>query len=142
MRIFDVSARTTYVPKIRIINLVDILFVLVLFLVATTTFRSEQPVAVKVTLPDAKTGEQLGREKIARVVVSISADNRVYLDGRVVEPVALEAALRRAREQNPDVQLELAADRQASYGTVVGVVDAARAAGIRNLTAFTRRPGS
>lgn len=140
MRIFDVSARTTYVPKIRIINLVDILFVLVLFLVATTTFRSEQPAAVKVTLPDAKTAEQLGREKIARVVVSVSSDNRIYVDGRLMESAALEAVLRRAREQNPDVQLQLSADRQASYGTVVTVVDAARAAGIHNLTAFTRKP--
>lgn len=142
MHIFDGSARTPYVPKIRIINLVDILFVLVLFLVATTTFRSEQPAAVKVTLPDAKTAEQLGRENIARVVISVSADNRIYLDGRPIEPPALETALKRARAQNPEVQLQLSADRQASYGTVVTVVDAARAAGIHNLTAFTLKPES
>jgi hypothetical protein len=38
MRIFDVS-RSGYTPRIRIINLVDILFILLLFFIATTTFR-------------------------------------------------------------------------------------------------------
>ena len=56
MRIFEVS-RTEYVPKIRIINLVDILLVLLLFLFATTTFRSEAPSAVNVSLPEAQTAD-------------------------------------------------------------------------------------
>jgi len=56
MRIFDVS-RVGYTPRIRIINLVDILFVLLLFFIATTTFRyaTNEPSAVKLSLPEAKT---------------------------------------------------------------------------------------
>ncbi len=139
MRIFNVSARTQYVPKIRIINLVDILFVLVLFLIATTTFRADQPNAVKVTLPEAKTAEELGKEKIERVVISLAADNKIYLDGKPTDLKALEAALQKAKAGNPDVVLQFSADKAASYGSVVAIVDAARAAGINNLTAFTKK---
>lgn len=139
MRIFDVSARTQYVPKIRIINLVDILFVLVLFLIATTTFRSDQPAAVKVALPEAATAEEVGREKIARVVISLSADDKLYLDGKPTDLKSLEAALQKAKAGNPDVVLQFSADKAASYGSVVAIVDAARAAGIHNLTAFTKK---
>jgi biopolymer transport protein ExbD len=139
MRIFDVSARTQYVPKIRIINLVDILFVLVLFLIATTTFRSEQPAAVKVTLPEAATAEELGKEKVARVVISLSADDKLYLDGQPTDLKSLEAALQKAKAGNPDVVLQFSADKAASYGSVVAIVDAARAAGIHNITAFTKK---
>jgi len=139
MRIFDVSARTQYVPKIRIINLVDILFVLVLFLIATTTFRSDQPAAVNVTLPEATTAEELGKEKIARVVISLAADGKLFLDGRPTDLKSLEAALQQAKASNPDVVLQFSADKAASYGSVVAIVDAARAAGIHNLTAFTKK---
>ena len=54
MRIFDVS-RAGYTPRIRIINLVDILFILLLFFIATTTFRfaAKEPTAVKLSLPEA-----------------------------------------------------------------------------------------
>jgi len=139
MRLFDVSARTQYVPKIRIINLVDILFVLVLFLVATTTFRSDSPSAVKLALPEAKTAEELGQEKIARVIISLSADDKIYLDAKATDLTALETALKKAKADNPDVVLQFSADKKASYGSVVAIVDAARAAGIHNLTAFTKK---
>jgi len=47
--------------------------------------------------------------------------------------------LREAKQKNPNLVLELSADKTVSYGTVVSVVDAARAAEIRNITAFTKK---
>jgi biopolymer transport protein ExbD len=138
MRIFDVQ-RPGYVPRIRIINLVDILIILLLFFIATTTFRVESPSAVKLNLPEAKTAEELGKEKIARLVISIGADERILLNDQTVALPGLEAAFRDARQRNPEVTLQLSADRSVSYGTVVAIVDAARAAGLRDITAFTKR---
>ena len=138
MRIFDVS-KTSYVPRIRIINLVDILFILLLFLVATTTFRVESPTAVKMALPEAKTAEELGKEKIEQVRISIGPDQVIYLDQQRIGLEELEAALRQAKRRHPDLVLQLSADKQVSYGRVVGIVDAARAAGIQNITAFTKK---
>ena len=51
----------------------------------------------------------------------------------------LERALADAKAKNPDIILELSADKSVSYGVIVGVVDAARVVGIRNITAFTKK---
>jgi len=140
MRIFEMSLRHRS-PQIRMINLVDILLNLLIFFIASTTFRvaTNAPTAVKVTLPEARTAEEIGKEKIAHLLITITPDNKIYLDQEPIDPTALEKALRDAKEKNPDVLLDLSADRKASYGTVVSIVDAARAAGIRNLTAFTQK---
>ena len=140
MRIFDVS-RVGYTPRIRIINLVDILFVLLLFFIATTTFRfaTNEPTAVKLSLPEAKTAEEVGKQKSNQLRITLAPNGEIYLDQQRVGLPALEKSLRDAKEKNPNLVLEFSADKSVSYGTVVAVVDAARAAGIRNITAFTKK---
>ena len=138
MRIFE-TARAADTPKIRIINLVDILLILLLFLFVTTTFRAPEPVAVQVTLPVAKTAEATGRTKAARLVVTVTPDQRIFLGQDQIGLVALEQVMRDAKGKDGDVTVELSADRNVSYGTVVAIVDAARAAGVRNITAFTKQ---
>jgi biopolymer transport protein ExbD len=51
----------------------------------------------------------------------------------------LEKSLREAKAKDPKVQVQFSADKSVSYGTVVAIVDAARAAGISDLTAFTKK---
>ena len=140
MRIFDVS-RVGYTPRIRIINLVDILFVLLLFFIATTTFRlaTKEPTAVKLSLPEAKTAEEVGKQKTNQLRITVAPNGEIYLDQQRVGLPGLEKSLREAKEKNPNLVLEFSADKSVSYGTVVAVVDAARAAGIRNITAFTKK---
>ena len=137
MRIFEPS-KSHRPPSIRLINLVDVLFILLIFFIATTTFRSTSPTAVKLALPEAKTAQEIGHEKIARV--SIGVDEVIYLDNKPVALSALENSLREAKSKDPKVQVQFSADRSVSYGTVVSIVDAARAAGISDLTAFTKKP--
>jgi len=139
MPIFDRPA-SGYTPKIRIINLVDILLVLLLFLFITTTFRAETPSVVEVELPEAKTAKpEVEEEKRERARVSIGPDETIYFNEQEVTGDELEAALVRAKENDPSIVLQFAADKSVSYGRIVLVVDAARAAGIRNITAFTKR---
>jgi biopolymer transport protein ExbD len=138
MRIFETS-RAGYTPKIRILNLVDILLILLLFLFVTTTFRAPEQVAVQVTLPEAKTAEAVGKAKESRLVVTVTPDQKIFLGNEQIGLVALEQALRDAKAKSKDVTIELSADRNVSYGTVVAIVDAARAAGVNNITAFTKK---
>ena len=138
MRIFD-PAKTQRPPAIRLINLVDVLFILLIFFIATTTFRANSPTAVKLVLPEAKTAEAVGREKIQRISIAVGSDERIYLDNKSIDVSALEAALRQAKEKDPKLLVQFSADRTVSYGTVVAIVDAARAAGISDITAFTKK---
>ena len=138
MRIFE-PTKSQRPPAIRLINLVDVLFILLIFFIATTTFRASLPTAVKLALPEAKTAEEIGREKVERVSIAVGADEVIYLDNKPVALSALEASLREAKAKNPKVQVQFSADKTVSYGTVVSIVDAARAAGISDLTAFTKK---
>ena len=139
MRIFE-PTKSHRPPSIRLINLVDVLFILLIFFIATTTFRATSPTAVKLALPEAKTAREIGREKIARVSIAVAADETVYFDNKQVALTALEGMLREAKSKDPKVQVQFSADRSVTYGTVVAIVDAARAAGISDLTAFTKKP--
>jgi biopolymer transport protein ExbD len=138
MRIFEPS-KAKRPPIIRVINLVDVLFILLIFFIATTTFRATSPTAVKLVLPEAKTAEEVGREKVDRLNIEVSSDDTIYLDGKAVALSVLENALRDAKKNNPKVQVQFSADRTVSYGTVVAIVDAARSAGIPDITAFTKK---
>jgi biopolymer transport protein ExbD len=138
MRIFD-PAKSHRPPSIRLINLVDVLFILLIFFIATTTFRASSPTAVKLVLPEAKTAEAVGREKVERLSIAVSSDETIYLDNKPIALSTLEQTLREAKEKNPKLQVQFSADKTVSYGTVVAIVDAARAAGIPDITAFTKK---
>jgi len=138
MRIFD-PAKSQRPPSIRLINLVDVLFILLIFFIATTSFRANSPTAVKLVLPEAKTAEEVGREKVERLSIAVSSDETIYLDNKPIALSTLEQTLRDAKEKNPKLQVQFSADKTVSYGTVVAIVDAARAAGIPDITAFTRK---
>ena len=140
MRIFE-PTKTPFVPRIRIINLVDVLFILLIFFIATTTFRiaSQQPTAVKLSLPEAKSAEAVGKQKSNQVRLTVAADGSIYLGQEPIAAGQLEQALARAKANNPEMSLELSADKSVSYGIIIGVVDAARVVGIQNITAFTKK---
>lgn len=140
MRIFE-PTKTPFVPRIRIINLVDVLFILLIFFIATTTFRiaSQQPTAVKLSLPEAKSAEAVGQQKSNQVLLTVAADGSIYLGKEPIPANQLEPALTAAKKANPDISLELSADKSVSYGIIVGVIDAARVAGIGNITARTKK---
>jgi biopolymer transport protein ExbD len=138
MRIFE-PTKAHRPPSIRLINLVDVLFILLIFFIATTTFRANSPTAVKLVLPEAKTAEEVGREKVERLSIAVSSDETIYLDNKPIALSTLEQTLRDAKEKNPKLQVQFSADKTVSYGTVVAIVDAARAAGIPDITAFTKK---
>ena len=123
------------------INLVDILLNLLIFFIASTTFRvlTNEPTAVKVSLPEAKTAEEVGKEQSNHIRITVTPDDAIYLNKERVPLNGLEKVLRDAKTKNPNVLLEFSADKSVNYGTVVAVVDAARAAGIRDITAFTKK---
>src|ERR1035441_2208582 len=110
MRIFEPS-KAQRPPIIRVINLVDVLFILLIFFIATTTFRATSPTAVKLVLPEAKTAEEVGREKVDRLNIAVGSDETIYLDNKPVALSVLEKALRDAKEKNPKVQVQFSADK-------------------------------
>ncbi len=114
---------------INLTPLIDILFLVLVFLVVTATFSDRT--VLRISLPPASSAEALGKESDALVIV-IDAGGTVYVDG-VAQP--LDALSRRLEAlQNKDLApVTVAADERTLHGRVIQVVDLIRQAGIFRL---------
>lgn len=135
MKPLDLRPRPRRRPVLNITSLIDVLFLLLIFLMVSSTFL-EHP-AIELDLPQASTSEPV---KVNSLRLAIPEDGRLMLEGDEVEPAALRQRLRQAAEENPELLLILEADQGADYGRVVEALDAAREAGVKRISAFTRKP--
>jgi len=123
-------------PNIIIVSLVDILIILLIFFVVSTTFKKDQP-EVQINLPESKTATSAPAE-LEHAIVSVDQNENIQLDGRTLGVDELEAAVRNLPPTRKS-SLVLQADKGASFGIIVKVMDALKLAGVRNLPAFTRQ---
>jgi len=124
-------------PSIIIVSLIDILAILLIFFIVTTTFQKKQP-QLQINLPESKTAEQSPAEKSDPLVLRIKSSEEITLDEKAVTIDALAATLISLREKSPDRPIAMQADREAPFGVVVKALDALKAAGIKNIPAFTQ----
>jgi biopolymer transport protein ExbD len=129
------AVRKRRAPSIIIVSLVDILTILLIFFVVSTTFKKDQP-EVQINLPESKTATRAPAE-LEHSIVTVDEADAIKLDGRPVAVDELESAVRNL-SQTQKASLALQADRKASFGTIIKVMDALKLAGVRNLPAFTR----
>jgi len=129
------AVRKRRAPLIIIVSLVDILIILLIFFVVSTTFKKDQP-EVQINLPESKTATKAPAE-LERALVSVDENDQVQLDGRTVDVNELEMAVRDLPAQRKST-LALQADKKASWGTIIKVMDALKLAGVKNLPSFTR----
>ena len=129
-----IAVKKRRAPSIIIVSLVDILTILLIFFVVSTTFKKDQP-EVQINLPESKTAANAAAEG-EHAVVSVSGDDEIRLDGQIVTPDQLEEAVRNLPPTRKSA-LALQADRKASFGTIIKVMDALKLAGVKNLPAFT-----
>ncbi len=120
-------------PEINLIPFIDVLLVVLIFLMLSTTYS--RFTELQVTLPTADAEKLKDRPK--EVVVAVSSEgrytvNRQGLDGRSVE--ALTARLKEASGAQPDTVVIVTADALAAHQSVVNVLDAARRAGLARIT--------
>lgn len=122
-------------PEINLTPLIDILFIVLIFLVLTATFADTT--TFQVNLPPATTGEPSARQIPGRVVVSVAADGTIQIAGDIVTADELERRLQ-SRPDRDRLTLVLSADTRASHGDVVAVMDRIRRAGILRISIETR----
>jgi biopolymer transport protein ExbD len=129
------AVRKRRAPSIIIVSLVDILTILLIFFVVSTTFKRDQP-EVQINLPESKTAQNAPAE-MEHAIVSVDQNDEIKLDGRTIPVEELESAVRDLPATRKS-SLALQADKKASFGMIVKVMDALKLAGVKNLPAFTR----
>jgi biopolymer transport protein ExbD len=138
MRFFIRKRRST--PTIIIVALIDVLIVLLIFLMVTTTFK-QQP-ALKLALPESTHAQKSGATEDAPLVVSIDLQGNLRLgmegEGLPVTGESLRAELLSRVKANPELRLAIRADTRAPFGQIVKVMDAAKEAKVKMVSAFTK----
>jgi len=124
-------------PSVIIVSLIDILAILLIFFIVTTTFQKNQP-QLQINLPESKTAEQAPAENSQPLVLRIKSAEQITLDEKPVTLESLADALKTLRAQAPARPIAMQADREAPFGVVVKALDALRDAGIKNIPAFTQ----
>ncbi len=129
-----IAVRKRRAPSIIIVSLVDILTILLIFFVVSTTFKKDQP-EVQINLPESQTATKAPTEE-DHAIVSVNADDEVMLNG---QPLAVEDLQSAVKELllTKKTSLALQADKKASFGMIIKVMDALKLAGVKNLPAFT-----
>nr|WP_297351123.1 biopolymer transporter ExbD [uncultured Caldimonas sp.] len=127
-------------PEINLIPFIDVLLVILIFLMLSTTYSKFTELKVNLPVADAEKSRDYPRE----IIVSVAADgryavNRKPVDGRSVELLAQE--LRAVAGDGKDTIIIVSADATAAHQSVINVMDAARRAGLSQLTFATQSSG-
>lgn len=125
----NLRRRRRPVPTIPIVSLIDIMVVLLIFFVATTTFK-KQKTQMQIAIPQAKSMGETVQDAEVRTTLAITKTNELFLDGEPANMDGLAAKLTQMKKDQPGLKLELEADKDSALGMIVGVWDALKAAGI------------
>lgn len=111
--------------EINIVPLVDIILVVLIIFMVTAQKIVES--SIKVTLPDAATGDATESTSLG---ITVQADGSLLLDGEPVTEDALRARVRDEKAKNNDVVCLIAGDKDARHGDVTHVIDVVKQEGV------------
>jgi biopolymer transport protein ExbD len=121
--------RRDAVAEINMTPLIDMVFILLIFFIVTTSFVKET--GVDVSRPSAKTAV---KKELANILISITPNDEVWMDKRRIDRRAVRANVERMHAENPEGSVIILADKEAKTGLLIEVMDQARLAGVANVS--------
>jgi biopolymer transport protein ExbD len=123
--------------EINITPMLDIVFIMLIFFIVTTSFVREE--GLEVARPSNSPPREVEKD-LGPIVLRIDSASLIRLKGRVLEPLAVQANLERERAERPAAPLIVAAHPDAQTEALVTVLDAAAAAGVESVSVATGPP--
>ena len=123
------SVQETDDATIDVTPMLDVVFIMLIFFIVTASFVKES--GIEISRPGASTAE---RKERGNILIAISANDQIWMNRRQVEPRALRANIERAHAENPQGAVIIQADKAAKTGLLVQVMDAARQAGVKDVS--------
>ena len=135
-RRFSLGGNTTSAePEINLIPFIDVLLVVLIFLMISTTFTRYQELAI--TLPTANGSES--QLEVKQIHIAVSRDGRFAINGKVTDRSQLSSALTQLSGQSTQketanaLQVNIDADARAPHQAVMSALEAARDANLSNI---------
>ena len=121
--------------ELNIAPLIDMVFILLIFFLVTTSFVKET--GIDVSRPTASTAAAKPR---ATILIAVDNQDRVFMDHREIDIRAVRANTERALAENPEGSVVVVADRDSSTGVAIQVMDGCRMAGAPNVSLAAALP--
>jgi biopolymer transport protein ExbD len=115
--------------EVNLTPMLDVVFIMLIFFIVTASFVKES--GIDITRPPAATAE---RKERGNILVAITANDQLWMDGRQIDPRSLRANIERLLAENPEGSVVIQADRLSKNGLLVQVMDAARQAGVNSVS--------
>ncbi|MDB6002638.1 MAG: exbD [Rhizobacter sp.] len=126
-------------PEINLIPFIDVLLVILIFLMLSTTYSKFTELQIALPVADADKSRDYPRE----IIVSVASDGRYAINHKPVEGRSVDvlaAEMRAAAADNTEPIVIISADATAAHQSVINVMDAARRVGFTKLTFAAQVP--
>jgi len=120
--------------EINITPMLDIVFIMLIFFIVTTSFVKEK--GLEVSRPSNAPPKEVKQTR-GPIVVKIDASSLISIKGRTLESGAVQANLEREKAEKPESPLIIAAHPDANTEALVTILDAAKAVGIASVSVAT-----
>ena len=130
-------SRSREEPEINLIPFIDVLLVVLIFLMLTTTYNKFNEIQLQLPLANADAQQ----DRVKEIIVSIGSDGRYSIAGQALADrgaEAIAAALTDAAGGQTDSVIVISADAAATHQAVITVLEAARRSGLTHLTFATQ----
>ena len=114
--------------------MLDVVFILLIFFIVTATFIKQA--GIEVLRPDALTAEQ---KPTVAILVAVGPTGEIWIDKKRVDPTSVRAHIERLHAENPKGGMVVQADRKSTNEKLMAVLNAARAAGMREVAISTEK---
>ena len=126
-------------PSVIIVSLIDVLLVVLIFLMVSTTFKSQQN-ALKLTLPKSQVAKPGPADPKNSFTVAVSTNfPYFYIEDKPVTADQVQKELQGAIQKNPQLVVKIKADRQSPIGEVFRIYDAAKLANASAVDILTEK---
>ena len=123
--------------NIELMPLLDVVFILLIFFIVTTSFVKES--GVEVSKPSAKTAT---KKESATIFVAIKDNGEIWIQKRKVELGSVRANIEKLHAESPEGSVVIQADKSSKTGILIEVMDQIRSANVENISVAAQTDGS
>ncbi len=121
--------------EINLAPMLDVVFIMLIFFVVTASFIKEAGIDV-----DQPTAKEAVSQQTRNIRITISKNNEISIDNRLVDSRTLRANIQRLHAENPNGGIVIQADKHSQNNSLVQVMDAARQAGVYDISIAANSP--
>ncbi len=122
--------------EINITPMLDIVFIMLIFFIVTTSFTKET--GATITKPEAVQAVSL---RNGTILIGIKSNDDIWMSKRLIELREVRSMVEQAKAENPKDSVVIIADKDSRIGTITKVIDQAKMAGVEGIAISAEPPG-